>query len=281
MMSLLLMSALALVVAVLAGLRMADLFGSTLLPGPGAVSITNERSALLGPITWYLLKGVVINGSASSDAGNTPTTELRHGLLMGMRTADGFAGNYGPTATDGTQVVAGFLWEARSTIDNDGLTVNRTGQLVIAGWVRATQLILLDEQARRQMQGRFIFDDRSCGVIGGYRQTLPKTANYTVVAGTDNDTLFTTTGAGGEVDFTLPAPAVGNRFRFYNTVDQVMKVIAPAGKLVAFNNAAATSVAFSTAGQKIGGAFEVVADDTGSKWLVHDISAGANTVTVA
>lgn len=260
---------------------MADLFAGTDLPGPGAVSITNERSALLGPITWYLLKGIVINGTAASDAGNTPTTELRHGLLMGQRTSDGFYANYNPQGTDGTQNVHGFLWEARTTIDTDGLTVNRTAQLVVAAYVRASQLILLDEQARRQMQGRFIFDDRLPGVIGGFRQTLAKTANYAVVAGADNDTIFTTTGNAGAITFTLPAAAVGNRFRFVNTVGQNMTVTAAAGKLITFNNAAATSVTFSTAGNLIGGAVEIVCDDTGTKWIAHDISAGENTITVA
>lgn len=260
---------------------MADLFAGTALPGPGAVSITQERMALLGPITWYLLKGIVINGSAATDAGNTPTTELRHGLLMGQRTSDDFFAHYQPNGTDGTQNCQGFLWEARTTIDSDGNTVNRSAQLVIAAYVRTSQLLLLDEQARRQMQGRFIFDDRLCGVIGGYRQTLAKTADYAVVGGTDNDTHFTTTGAAGAVNFTLPAVAKGNRFRFTNTVGQNMTITAPAGKLVALNNAAATSVAFSTAGQLIGGSMEIVADETGTKWLALNQSAGANTVTVA
>lgn len=258
---------------------MADLFGYSAMPGPGPVTITNERSAILGPITWYLLKGGVINGSAASDAGNTPTTELRHGLLMGQRSSDGMLANYSGNATDGSGVVAGFLWEPRTTIDNDGLTVNRPCQIVIAAYARASQLVGLDEQARRQMQGRFTLDDRQSGPIGGYLQTVAKTANYTVVNGQDNDTHFTTTGAAGEVDFTLSAPAKGNRFRFSNTVGQTMKVIAPAGKLVTFNNNAATSITFSTAGNLIGASVEIVADDTGSKWIA--LPYGANTMTVA
>ena len=88
---------------------MADNFGYSAMPGAAVAALTTERNAILGPITWYLLKGVVINGSASSDASNTPTTELRHGLLMGLPTSDGFAANYGPNATDGSQLVAGFF----------------------------------------------------------------------------------------------------------------------------------------------------------------------------
>lgn len=258
---------------------MSDMYAYAGMPGPSAVSITSERNAVLGPLGSYLLKGVIVKGSAASDAGNSPTTELRHGLLMAARTTDGYMSYYNPSATDGTNNVVGFLWEARSTIDNDGTTVDRPAQLVISGYVNASVLLLLDEQARRQMQGRFLFDDRLPGVQGGYRQTLAKTADYTVVAGTDNDTHFTTTGAGGAVNFTLPACAVGNRFRFTNVANQNMTITAAAGKLVAFNNAAATSLAFSTVNQKIGATVEIVADETGTKWIALTSSLNAQTIT--
>lgn len=246
---------------------MADLFGFSLPPGPGSPVLTGERMAVLGPMTWYLLKGGQVNGSVATDATNTPMTNLRHGLLMGQRTADGMLSNYNPAGADGTQLVQGFLWESRDTIDTDGLTINPTCQIVIAAYVRASQLLLLDEQARRQMQGRFTFDDRIPGVLGGYRQTLAKTAAYNVVAGQDNDTIFTTTAAAGAVQFTLPAPARGNRFRFVNTVAQTMEVSGPAGTLVVANNAAATNITFSTAGAQIGAYVEAFCDDTGTKWL--------------
>lgn len=263
---------------------MADQFGYSAMPGAGVASLTTERNAILGPITWYLLKGVVVNGAASSDAGNTPTTELRHGLLMGLRTSDGFAANYGPNATDGTQLVAGFLWEPRTTIDTDGNTVNRPAQIVIAGYVQASQLLLLDEQARGQMQGRFIFDDRVAYTPPEFFQTVAKTANYNVVASSqgvqgDSGTHFTTTGNAAAIVFTLPAVAKGNRFRFTNTVGQNMTVTGPANTLVTFNNAAATNVAFTTAGNLIGATVDVVADETGAKWIV--MPRGANTMTVS
>ena len=257
---------------------MADMFGFQLPPGPGTPTLTSERMAVLGPITWYLLKGVQINGSTATDASNTPTTNLRHGLLMGQRTADGLASNYQPNGTDGSQLVEGFLWESRDTTDTDGISVNPTGQIVIAGYVRSSQLLLLDEQARRQMQGRFIFDDRIPGVIGGYRQTLAKTAAYNVVAGTDNDTIFTTTGAAGAVQFTLPAVAKGNRFRFVNTVAQTMEVSGPANTLVVAGNAAATNLTFSTGGAEIGAWVDVFADETGAKWLTM---YGNGTATIS
>lgn len=257
---------------------MADFYPYSALPGESTASLTTERWALWYGATWYLLKGVVID-SGASDAGNSPTTELRHGLLMGALTSSGNYQHYQPNQTNGTQQVAGFLWEARKVIDTDGNAVSRVGQIVVCGPVQGSQLLLLDEQARAQMAAKFIFDDRLCYTPAEFFQTVAKTANYTVVAGTDSGTHFTTTGNAGAIVFTLPAVAKGNRFRFTNTVGQNMQVAGPAGTLVTFNNAAATSVTFSTAGQLIGATVDIVADETGAKWIV--MPRGSNTMTVA
>lgn len=256
---------------------MADFFAGQAMPGPGAASTTNERSALLGPITWYLLKGIVLKSTAS-DAGNTPTTELRHGLLLGKVTADGFYEHYQPNATTGVGVAEGFLWEARRSIDSDGTTVNRPAQMVIAGYVAASQLLLLDQQARGQMFGRFIFDDALNGNSCGWQQVVAKTADYTVVAG-DNNTIFTTQGAAGAVNFTLPTIAKGLRYRFFNEAAQTMTITsAVADTLVVFNDLAADSIAFSTAAELIGGSVEVFANANATKWLVF-VNLGAETQT--
>ena len=110
------------------------------------------------------------------------------------------------------------------------------------------------------------------------RPVIAKTADYTVKV-SDAGAIFTTTGAAGAVTFTLPAVAssAGLEFEFVNTVGQTMTVAAPAGTLVTFNNAAATSVAWSTAGNLIQGGCRVFCD--GAKWIVRP--AGAGTMTVA
>lgn len=258
---------------------MADFYAYQGLPGFQAADTTQERQATWGGATWYLLKGVQI-ASGAADAGNSPTTQLRHGLLMGVVTATLIATNYAPAAADGSQLVAGFLWEQRNTLDTAGNAVSRVGQIVCAGAVQASQLLLLDEQARRQMQGRFIFDDRLYGSPGGYLCVLPKTANYQLANGQDNNVHFTTTGNAGAITFTLPATvARGSRFRFTNTVGQNMAITAPAGKFIVFNNAAATTVTFSTAGNLIGADVEVTVDDTGAKYILHAMCANTQTIT--
>lgn len=111
-----------------------------------------------------------------------------------------------------------------------------------------------------------------------FRRTVTaKTADYTLLSA-DSGGVFTTRGAAGAVIFTLPAVATstGFEYTFINSADQNMTVTAPAGTLVAFNNVGATSIAFSTATEKIGGAVKVVCD--GTKWFAQ-VLLGAETQT--
>lgn len=119
---------------------------------------------------------------------------------------------------------------------------------------------------------------KSGSVHGGFlRPTAAKTAAYTCTV-EDCGTLFTTRGATGAVTFTLPAVSgnAGLWYEFEAAADQNMTVSAPAGTLVAFNNAGATSIAFSTLAEKIGGAVKVTCD--GTKWLAQ-VMLGAETQT--
>lgn len=52
------------------------------------------------------------------------------------------------------------------------------------------------------------------GIVPALVGAQAKTANYTVVALTDNTATFTTDGAAGAVTFALPAATVGQRYRF-------------------------------------------------------------------
>ncbi len=101
---------------------------------------------------------------------------------------------------------------------------------------------------------------------GGAPRTVAKTTDYTVTAA-DNGTLFTTQGAAGAVVFTLPTLAAGLRFQFASEAAGAMTVTAASGKLVAFNNAAATSLAASTSSEIIGMVIEVIANADATKWL--------------
>lgn len=251
------------------------------MPGMGDPTLTNENQFLWGSDELRRTEPIILDAS-TVDAGATPTTKVRRGLVLGRITATNKYKQYDPTATDGSQVASGILLYARNMAGlQSGVAEDRQAELVIAGCLKVGNLYGFDENARRHLGTRFLFDDLSlfAGIGGDYPVVQAKTANYAVVAA-DNNTLFTTLGAAGAVTFTLPAPVRGLRFRFFNAVDQAMTVAAAgAGQIITFNNAAAASVAFSTAGNKIGASVEIIASSDGTKWLV--LPNGANTMTVA
>lgn len=108
-------------------------------------------------------------------------------------------------------------------------------------------------------------------------------AARTVVKG-ENGRLFLCTGA---VDFTLPAIAEcrpGTRFLFAQQTDNNMVITSPEGNnIIAIGDAAATTVTFSTASEKIGSVAVVECVDTDGggtkKWLLQNV--GGTTPTPA
>lgn len=220
--------------------------------------------------------------STAVDSGNTPTTRLRAGLVMAQITATGLWADYDPTKTNGQEVARGVLMRGLTMIDASGSAIQKQGVILIGGLLKTVDLIGLDGTARQQLAKAFVFDDDIAGRGwgGAFLREQTKTENYTVVAA-DNMTEFVAAGTGA-VTFTLPALAKGLRFKFRNQVDENMTVAsAEAGNIVAMHNAAADSVAFSTASGKIGGAVIVYSNAAGDKWIVENASAGANTITVA
>jgi len=109
---------------------------------------------------------------------------------------------------------------------------------------------------------------------------VAKTADYTVLA-TESGTIFTTEGTTANVNFTLPAAADGLVFWFFNAEDFNLTVTADtADTLIAFNDIAADSVAYSTSSEKIGNGFMVFSD--GSKWMAMCLPGqDSATVTIA
>lgn len=113
----------------------------------------------------------------------------------------------------------------------------------------------------------------------GFSKIQVKTANYTIVAA-DNGSIFTTRGATGAVNFTLPTLAAGYAFLFINEADQNLTVTMADETAVALNDLTADSVVFSTMSEKIGSSVAVYSNDDASKWLV-DHKAGTLTINSA
>lgn len=251
---------------------------TNLLPGIATALETSENEFTWAQQQLQVWLSVPL-ASATVDSANTPTTQLRPGLVLGQITATGYYTQYDPTATDGSQIPIGILVENVNMLDPTGTATVKYGKALVSGFVKTASLQAnFDEFARVSLARRLVYDDFR--QPGGPLKPVAKTADYTVVAA-DNYTHFFTLGASGAVVFTLPAitGSRGYRFRFSNVVDQNMTVTAPSGKLITFNNAAATSVAFSTAGNKIGASVEIVGLPDSSKYQV--LAHGANTMTVS
>lgn len=261
----------------------------------GVPGIDDARNTIESEIQWgghypYAFLPLIIDG-ASVDAGGSPTTILRPGLLMGKVTATKKAKQWNPAAADGTENILGPLVQAHRSTRYGVASDLWTGWIMVQGRVKSARLIVPGNASasiigdsneytvRGQMRGRFLFDDEvdKKSFMRSAKAVVAKTANYTVLPA-DNGTFFSTLGAAGAVTFTLPAPLPGLHYTFFNAVDQNMTVAAAANsQMIAFNDAAANSIAFSTASEKVGACVEVLGLST-SKWAVI-VSLGAETQT--
>lgn len=248
-----------------------------IVPGLTTSRETYEAEFRWGSQFQGVFANALISGSAI-DSGNTPTFELRPGLLLGQVLSTGKYTNYSPTATDGSEVASAVLIEALRTQDFSGNAVDRFYAVLVGGPVQASKLINLDLQARAQMSSRFIFDD-----IGGtpgnhwfpWKRFRTKTADYTVVAN-DNFTLFDNTGAAGTVVLTLPTIANGYLFGAYCKAAQVLRFTSAEGSNVVGGGSLTNGSASVTA---IGGCIWIYSEPAGSKWMVEQ--HGTQTVTFA
>jgi len=102
-----------------------------------------------------------------------------------------------------------------------------------------------------------------------YIKIVAKTSDYTIPP-EDCGTYFTTEAASDAVNFTLPTTLqTGWHAWFFVAENQSMTVTAPTGLLIAFNDVAADSIAFSTTSEKAGGAIHVICDGSKYMALVH------------
>lgn len=265
------------------------------IPGQSDISSSVQRDILWGgdesriKVLRTSDRSIV---STAVDAANTPTTVLRAGLLLGLVTSSGKLKEYDPDATDGSQSIYGVLPIELRMTDGLAVAVDRYVPVVVHAPLKASKLLVegtalvghADEyNVRRQLaQAGCLLSDDPRGLLAGSFRMAAKTADYTVVAA-DNGTYFTTLGADDAVNFTLPALKRGLAFEFFAEADQSMTITAPAADtLVVFNDAAATSIAFSTADEKVGAKVKVRANSAGTKWLAEvNLAAETQTPTIA
>lgn len=253
-------------------------------PGMGAAVFTGQTSVVTGRVD-LALRGTVIMVSTAVDAGSSPTSVLRAGLVLGKITASGKYKQHDPTATDGSEVAVAVLAEEMSTLDYAGVAADKEAHVFLTGILIASVLPNLSAVSRRQLQatGRYLFNDDPMGAYAaaaGMQQEVAAAGPTQTLTSADVGKLFVTSGA---CAFTLPAIAAGlGPFEFLNGVDANMSIASAEGdNIITDGDLSADSIAFSTASHKIGGRARFRANAAGTKWLHEILSPPACVVTVA
>jgi len=94
--------------------------------------------------------GITID-KAARDAGSTPTTTLRKGLVMGKITETGKYAQYNDAANDGTQVARCILDDEVNLLDEEGSAQDAHSVGVIHGVVEEAKLIGLDANGKADL----------------------------------------------------------------------------------------------------------------------------------
>ena len=252
---------------------LSDTYG--IVPGLTTSRETYEAEFRWGSQYQGVFTNALIDG-ATRDSGNSPTYELRPGLLLGQIISTGKWTDYDKTASDGSEVAAGVLIEGIRMQSFEGTDTDRFYAILVGGPVQQSKLLNFDGMARQQMN-KFMFDD--IGQMMGapwfpWKKFLTKTADYTIVAA-DNYTMFDNVGAAGTVILTLPAIANGYLFGLRAQAAQILRFTSAAGGDVIGTTAADTSVSVAA----IGGVIWVYSNPAGTKWIVEQ--HGTQTITAA
>jgi hypothetical protein len=171
------------------------------------------------------------------DAGNTNyTTLLREGLALGQITSSKQLTHWNPYATDGSQMLFGFLTNAQP-MSYMGAVAERLYNVIVGGNIKASGIIIPGEAdrgisgkgyeilLRNQCQGRFLFDDDLGGMVAWKTGELATNTTLTI---RDHRTHFTNVGASGSVTAILPAPVPGLEFLFTSVAAQNLVLDGPA-----------------------------------------------------
>jgi hypothetical protein len=255
-------------------------------PGSGTIDQTTEREIFWGGDRG---KGHVLEQSAKysgamRDAGNTPTTVLRAGLLMGTVTSSGELEEWDADASDGTQELFGVLpYELRAQ-DFDANNADRVASVVVRAPLKVGGLLIqgtaftshVDEfLARRQLHaaGSILDDDPQGFKAGaGGRIVTDSTAAITITEA-QNGTTFISTHTAANIAITLPTIHSGLEYwilRGANSADDWVINSAEGDNLLVGNDVAADSVTWTTTGQQIGagGHIRSVYNGTTLQWHV-------------
>ena len=255
------------------------------VPGFTAIAETEEVQVWFAGIDGQNLvaqkKATVL--STETDTDNTGSTDtLRGGLVMAVLDTGGKAVLYDPDAADSSQCAVGILPRHLDMNDDLGVVGDKFTFLIINGLIQESTVLNLDAQAKATLVRQGMrFDDWPDGAAYLVHPKCVQTdagATLTLTAA-DNGKLFVATAIN---NFTLPAIAAGLSFDFLQTADANLVITAPAAVIIADADAAATTLTFSTASEKIGSRVRLTAINTAAstlRWIVEVLTT--NTMVVA
>ncbi len=259
-------------------------FGGWGVPGMGALAETTEYEIIWGSERG---QGQVLeqNGNYSGtmrDAGNTPTTVIRAGLIMAKLTSTARLEEWVSTASDGTQDIFGVTpYELRAQ-DFDATDQDKVAGVIVRAPLKAAQLLIqgaafighADEfLARHTLHGGgSILDDDPQGHLAGasWRQKIQLGVATITLTTADNYTSFRVHSV--DTNFVLPAVQAGLKFRFLMGEDFELSISsAITTNFLHGGDVTQSGVTFTQAGEQIGAHVEV-------ECMNIDV-AGTNTLT--
>lgn len=244
-------------------------YGGFGTPGQGAALLTTEREIIaqgMGVERCYIQDSCI--SGAARDAGNSPTTLLRSGLLLGKITSSGKLIEWVATATDGSQDIAGILRIETRAQDFNATNTDRVFSTLISGPLSAANLLIqgvalvghVDEFLARRMlaaAGCMLDDDPMGLQTGRVIRTILASGTTLTPTGAQNGTRFLMSNA-ASVTVTLPVIGSGLVYEFVRVADEEFIVASPtADNIVIGNDLSADSVTFTTAGEQIGATVRV------------------------
>lgn len=231
--------------------------------------------------------------STNTDAGNSPTSTGRGGMILAKETASGNHYYLDPDANDGRQFATGVMEKTQSILQN-GTATNRFMTQLGTGLLKSQEIIedggtkgafSLQSRAQLVRQG-FHFDGSGPEGAAGLSHPIGVervAATTKTLVATDNGKLFLQiTGAG---NFTLPANSaanVGFTVEVLQTTDNNLVITSAAGNdIIALHDVAASTLTFDTGSNKIGARVKLelryIAAST-RRWLVVQQSTATMTV---
>lgn len=117
--------------------------GSFGIPGHTEARYSQDREILWGsPQERQVLRTGAVIDSTAVDAGSSPTTVLRRGLLLGKVTATGNLKQYDSAAVDGTEDVYGVLDVELNMLDNLGQAIDRDAPVIVNAPLKSEMLLI-------------------------------------------------------------------------------------------------------------------------------------------